>query len=232
MSSPFKNRFKNFFLSKNISREAMKQLAGDHLDALEAPKQPAKAPDTAAMAAELRPLYDAFQAGLGTGAAGVAQKQGATTVQDTAFTTLTAYPARAARQFIMPKFEENSAPYEEFFPQGRAAFTTASHKNIGTRMKAFIIAAKKYQGEIGAEVATTAQALLTAFEQAGAAQGKADKATKDSSQAIRADQQALAVLLFAHYGTLIAAFAENPEQAEAYFNFSILPSNKKKPPVA
>ncbi|UYZ61964.1 hypothetical protein [Hymenobacter weizhouensis] len=227
MSSPFKNRFRNFFLSKRISREAMKQLAGAHLDALEAAQQPTGAPDTAAMAQRLRPLYEQFAVGLGSGAATLAQRQGHTTTVGAAFEALRTYPAEAARKYILPAYEEGSAVYREFFPQGRTAFSGASQKTIGTAMRAFIATARKYEQQVGATVAARAQELLTAFEQADDAQGQTAKATKDDSTAIQADQRRLAVLLFAHYGTLLAAFAEDPAQAAAYFDFAPLPATRK-----
>ncbi len=227
MASPYKNRFKNFFLSKSISRENMKKLVADHLDALDATTQPAGAPDTAAMAARLRPLFDKFETGLGSGAATQAQRQSETTTVGGAFEALKAYPAEAARKYIMPEHEEKSAVYKEFFPQGRTAFSGASQKSIGTDMRAFIATATKHVGTVGATVATRAQELLTAFEQADATQGQADKATKDGRQAIKADQRVLAVELFANYGALLTAFAAAPEQAATYFDFSGLPSTSK-----
>ncbi len=228
MASPFKNRFKNFFLSKSISRENMKKLVAGHLDALDAATQPAGAPDTAAMAAALRPLHDKFESGLGSGGASLAERQGDTITVEATFEALKAYPAEAARRYILPEYDEKSAVYKEFFPQGRTAFSGASQKSIGTDMRAFITTAQKYQKEVGAVAATRAQELLTAFEQADAIQGQTDKATKDGRQAIKADQRALAVLLFANYGTLLTAFAQDPTQAATYFDFSALPSTDKQ----
>lgn len=232
MAAPFKNRFKNFFLSKSISRANMKELAGRHLAALEAPGQPANAPDTAALAAALRPLYEQFNAGLSAGAAALAQRQGDTTTVGAAFEALKSYPAEAARKFILPQFDEKSAEYQAFFPQGRLAFSGASQKSIGTAMRAFIAAARQYSAQIGPTVAARAQELLAAYEAADATQGQAAQNTKEGSQAIQADQRALAVQLFASYATLLAAFAATPAQAATYFDFSQLPPTQKTKPAA
>ena len=228
MASPFKKRFQNFFLSKSISRETMKQLVGDHLDALEADKQPEGAPDTAVMAARLRPLYEQFQTGLGTGKAGLAARGNQTTSVGDAFEALKSYPADIARVHIAPKHAEGSAIYNEFFPQGRTAFSKASQKTIGTLVRAFLETAAKYDKVVPAEAVTELRARLKAFEDASTEQGKTAKKTKDGSQAIGKDQRALGVLLFANYGTLISAFAENPAQAEPYFDLSVLPSTQRK----
>jgi hypothetical protein len=230
MASPFKKRFKNFFLSKSISRETMKQLVGDHLDALDAPEQPAGAPDTAAMAAKLRPLYEQFQVGLGTGKAGLAARGNQTTSVADAFEALKSYPAEIARVHILPKHDEKSAVFKEFFPQGRTAFATAPQKTIGTLVRAFLLTAVKYDKVVLTEAVDELRKRLKAFEDAGTEQGKTTKLTKDGSQVIGKDQRALAVLLFANFGALISAFAADPTQAEPYFDLSALPAKKPKSP--
>ncbi|TGE21467.1 hypothetical protein E5K00_14370 [Hymenobacter aquaticus] len=228
MASPFKNRFKNFFLSKSISRESMKKLVADHLDALEAAQQPAGAPDTAAMAARLRPLFEQFQVGLGSSAASQAQRGTHTgSVADT-LEALRNYPAEIARVHILPKHDDKSATYREFFPQGRTAFTTASQKTIGTLVRAFAETADKYAAVVPVAAVAELQKRLKNFEEASTRQGKVVKVTKDGSQAIGKDQRALGVLLFAHYGALVSAFAETPAQAEPYFDFSVLPASQRK----
>lgn len=230
MASPFKKRFKNFFLSKSISRETMKQLVADHLDALEADQQPDGAPDTTAMAARLRPLYEQFQVGLGTSKAGLAARGNQTTSVGDAFEALKTYPAEIARVHIAPKHDEKSAIYSEFFPQGRTAFTIASQKTIGTLIRAFLLTAAKYDKVVPAEAVAELSTRLKTFEDAGTEQGKTAKITKDGSQIIGKDQRALAVLLFANFGTLISAFAADPAQAEPYFNLSVLPTRPRKKP--
>ncbi|RTQ45798.1 hypothetical protein EJV47_23465 [Hymenobacter gummosus] len=228
MASPFKKRSRNFFLSKSISRETMKQLVGDHLDALEADEQPAGAPDTKAMAAKLRPLYEQFQVGLGTGKAGLAARGNQTTSVGEAFEALKSYPAEIARVHILPKHDEKSAVYKEFFPKGRTAFSGASQKAIGTDIRAFILTARKYAELVPAAVVTELQTRLKTFEDAGTEQGKAEKINKDGRQAIGKDQKALAVHLFANFGAFIHAFAAEPEKAELYFNLGALPAKQQK----
>ncbi len=117
------------------------------------------------------------------------------------------------------------------FPQGRTAFSGASQKSIGTAIRAFIIAARQHEATVGATVAARAQELLAAFEAADVAQGQAAKITNDGRQAIKADQRALAVLLFANYGSLLSAFAADPAQAATYFDFTKLPSTTRKTPL-
>ncbi|RAK68069.1 hypothetical protein [Hymenobacter edaphi] len=228
MASPFKKRFRNFFLSKSISRETMKQLVGDHLDALDADKQPEDAPDTAAMAARLRPLYEQFQVGLGTGRAVTAERGSHTGSVGSAFDALKSYPAEVARVHILPKHDEKSAVYKEFFPKGRTAFSGASQKSIGTDIRAFMLTARKYDALVPAAAVAELQTRLKAFEDADTDQGKVAKQTKEGNQAIGKDQKKLAVHLFANFGTLISAFAAEPEKAEPYFNLSLLPSTQRK----
>lgn len=232
MASPFKKRFRNFFLSKTISRETMKQLVGDHLDALEAAQQPGDAPDTAAMAATLRPLYEQFQVGLGTGRATTAERGSHTGSVGSTFEALKTYPAEVARKYILPTHDEKSAVYKEFFPQGRTAFSGASQKSIGTDIRAFILTSRKYAALVPAAAVTELQTRLKAFEDADTEQGKTAKLTKEGNQAIGKDQKKLAVHLFANFGTLISAFAAEPEKAEPYFNLSLLPSTQRKKPKA
>jgi hypothetical protein len=228
MASPFKKRFQNFFLSKTISRETMKQLVGDHLDALEAPTQPDGAPDTAAMAAKLRPHYEQFQVGLGTGRATTAERGSHTGSVGSTFEALKSYPAEVARKHILPTHEEKSAVYKEFFPRGRTAFSGAAQKTIGTDIRAFILTARKYAELVPVAAVTELQTRLKAFEDADAGQGQAAKLTKEGSQAIGKDQRRLAVYLFANFGALISAFAAEPEKAEPYFNLALLPSKQRK----
>lgn len=225
----FENRFTNFFTSARISRAIMKALAGATLAAEEAPTHPAGAPDTRALAQELRPLYEKFDVTLGAGAAAQAARQTETEDVGGSFGALKAWPAEAARRFIMPKFAEGTGPYLAFFPEGRTAFSQASRKKIGTRVLAFIAAADTYAAEVGPETAAQARQLLTAYNADELAQGKAKKSTKDGGLAVAADQLALAVVLFKHYGTFLAAFPDHPERAAAYFNLALIPNAKRKP---
>lgn len=224
----YENRFKNFFTSPRISRPTMKALAAYTLAAEEAPAPPAGAPDTAKMAKELRPLYEKFDGSLGTGASAKATRQDDTVGVDASFEALRAWPAESARRFIMPQFAEGTGPYTAFFPEGRTAFSQASRKKIGTRMAAFIAAAEKYTTEIGPETAAQAKTLLAAYTADELTQGKAKKQTKDGSTAIGTDQLALAVVLFKHYGTLIAAFPDQPDRAAKYFDLSRIPESTSK----
>ncbi|OON68316.1 hypothetical protein [Hymenobacter sp. CRA2] len=228
MASAFINRwFRNPFLSPRISRANMKKLAAYTLNALETPKQPAGAPNTTALAAALRPLYQSFDENLGSGATAAARQQGGTISAEDAFEQLRSWPAEAARRFILPKFTETTAVYREFFPEGRSAFSQATRKSIVTDMRAFIAAGLEHAPDISEEVATTAQSRLDAYLAAEQQQGQAKKAKKDGGQAIKADQRALAVVLLRCYATLLAAFADNPEQAATYFDLSMLPSKPK-----
>lgn len=224
----YENRFKNFFLSPRISRPTMKALAAYTLAAEEAPAPPAGAPDTAKLAQELRPLYEKFDASLGTGATAKATRQDGTVEVQDSFEALKAWPAEAARRFIMPQFAEGTGAYTAFFPEGRSAFSQASRQKIGTRMAAFIAAAEKYADKIGPDTAAQAKTLLAAYTADELAQGKAKKKTKDGSAAIGADQRALAVVLFKHFGTLIAAFPEQPEKAAQYFDLALIPERASK----
>lgn len=224
----YENRFKNFFLSPRISRPTMKALAAYTLAAEEAPTPPAGAPDTTKLAKELRPLYEKFDASLGSGATAKATRQDGTVDVDASFNALKAWPAEAARRFIMPQFAEGTGAYTAFFPEGRTAFSQASRKKIGTRMVAFIAAAEKYADKIGPETAAQAKTLLAAYTADELTQGKAKKKTKDGSAAIGTDQRALAVVLFKHFGTFIAAFPEQPEKAAQYFDLSLIPEPASK----
>ncbi|WP_210513635.1 hypothetical protein [Hymenobacter terricola] len=224
----YQNRFTNFFTSARISRPTMKALAAYTLAAEEAAAQPTGAPDTKALAKELRPLFEKFDGTLGTGAAAKATRQDETIGVGTSYDALRAWPAEAARRFIMPQYAEGSGPYAAFFPEGRTAFSQASRKKIGTRIAAFIAAADTYATQVGPETATEARRLLAAYNADELAQGKAKKTTQDGSAAIQADQLALAVVLFKHFGTFIAAFAAQPTQAAAYFNLALIPESKAK----
>lgn len=230
----YENRFKNFFTSPRISRATMKALAAYTLAAEEAPAPPADAPDTTKLAKELRFLYEKFDVSLGTGASAKAARQDGTVGVQDSFEALKAWPAEAARRFIMPQFAEGTGAYQAFFPEGRTAFSQSSRKKIGTRMLAFITAAEKYTTQVGPETAAQATTLLAAYNADELTQGKAKKQTKDGSTAIGADQLALAVVLFKHFGTLIAAFPETPAKAAQYFDLALIPesASKKDKPAA
>lgn len=183
--------------------------------------------------AGLDEAYEAFMGSVKVGAVASAVRQGKTVTNDSAIRrlqrTITQQAKLIAGQLDDP--DQNikgtkTATYQEFFPKGVEAITTANKANIETETNTFLTAAKAHPTLGSAGLAAKIEALLADVTNSRGEQledGKGGDAKAVTSR--DAARKALATAQFRLLLALLDHHAEEPEVVRQYVNEAILKEN-------
>jgi hypothetical protein len=125
---------------------------------------------------------------------------------------------------LVPAYRQQPAKLKELLPQGLMHLTDASATELPVRFEAFAQALTAHAAALGAELGQDAAALLTELAAATQAKDAGLKVAKETIGALGGQWAAATQLLWQVHCTALAAFWEHPAQAEAYFNYGLLPN--------
>ena len=197
----------------------------------------------AATAASPNAALKALSAGLQAGATALGGTVVARESQDGTSQTLTRSKKdvlRAIRVFVqdtnavtlVPAYRQQPDKLKELLPQGLMHLTDANATDLSVRFEAFAYALGAHQAELGTTVGKAAAALLTELRAATSAKDAGLKVAKETIGSIGGQWAQACQLLWQVHCTALGAFWEKPAEAEAYFNYALLPrrsGGKAKP---
>lgn len=133
---------------------------------------------------------------------------------------------------LVPTYRQQPDKLKEVLPQGLMHLTDANGTDLPVRFEAFAAALTAHQADLGPALGTAAAALLAELDRATTAQNAGLKVTKETIGAIGGQWAQACQLLWQLHCTALAAHWEHPAQAEAHFNYGLLPwrsGGKAKP---
>ncbi|WP_046243637.1 hypothetical protein [Hymenobacter terrenus] len=219
MPAPYHDLYLNHFVNIRCSRAAFLAFLGYTVTATtDSPKAAIKA---------LAPGLSAAAEALG---GSVATREGQAGTGQT-LTRSRKEVLRAMRVFVQDTNAVNLVPtyrpapdkIKEVLPQGLMYLTKANSTDFPVRFQAFAEALTAHQADLGPAPGTTAAALLTELTAATTAKDAGLKVTKETIGSIGGQWEQACQLLWQVHCTALATFWEKPSQAEAYFNYGLLP---------
>ncbi|MDO7845180.1 hypothetical protein Q5H92_02350 [Hymenobacter sp. M29] len=136
---------------------------------------------------------------------------------------------------LVPTYLEHPEKLKELLPQGLMHLTDANTTDLPVRFEAFAQALSAHAAALGADLGQDANALLAELTAATTAKDAGLKVAKETIGALGGQWAQATRLLWQVHCTALGAFWEHPAQAEAYFNYGLLPNRtggKAKPAAA
>ncbi|MEL5994456.1 hypothetical protein [Hymenobacter segetis] len=139
---------------------------------------------------------------------------------------------RAMRTFVqdtnavtlVPTYRQHLDRLKGLLPQGLMHLTDANATDLPVRFEAFAKALHAHEGDLGKQAAKDADALLTELTAATAAKDAGLKVEKETIGSLGGQWAHACQLLWQVHCTALAAFWQEPKQAEIYFNYGLLPN--------
>ena len=219
MAAPYHDLYTNHFVNIRCSRATFLGFLNYTVTAT------AASPDAA-----LKALSAGLQAAMNALGGSVVAREG----QDGTGQTLTRSKKdvlRAMRVFVqdtnavklVPTYRQQPDTLKQLLPQGLMHLTDANATDLPVRFQAFAEALTAHKADLGPALGTAAEALLAELTAATTAKDAGLKAVKETIGSLGGQWQAACQLLWQVHCTALGAFWEHPVQAEAYFNYGLLP---------
>ena len=125
---------------------------------------------------------------------------------------------------LVPAYRQHPERLKELLPQGLMHLTDANATDLPVRFEAFGKALAAHAADLGADLSKDATALLAELKDASQAKDAGLKVAKETIGALGGQWAQATRLLWQAHCTALGAFWEHPEQAEAYFNYGLLPN--------
>ena len=124
---------------------------------------------------------------------------------------------------LVPTYRQRPDQLKQLLPQGLMHLTDASATELPVRFEAFAQALAAHKADLGAAPGKTAADLLAELGTATAAKNAGLKVAKETIGALGGHWAQATQLLWQLHCTALGALWEHPAQAEAYFNYGLLP---------
>ncbi len=124
---------------------------------------------------------------------------------------------------LVPTYRQRPDALKQLLPQGLMHLTDASATELPVRFEAFAQALTAHAADLGAAPGATAAALLAELATASAAKDAGLKVAKETIGSLGGQWAQATQLLWQLHGIALGALWEYPAQAEAYFNYGLLP---------
>lgn len=124
---------------------------------------------------------------------------------------------------LVPTYRQRPDALKQLLPQGLMHLTDANATELPVRFEAFAQALVAHQADLGAAPGKTATNLLAELATASAAKDAGLKVAKETIGALGGHWAQATALLWQLHCTALGALWEHPAQAEAYFNYGLLP---------
>jgi hypothetical protein len=220
MAAPYHDLYVNHFPNIRCSRPAFLGLLNYTVTATAASINPALlalSPGLKAAATALGSTVVAREGQDGTGQALTRSKKDVlramrTFVQDTNAVTL------------VPAYRQHLDRLKELLPQGLMHLTEANATDLPVRFEAFAKALAAHEDDLGKQATKDANELLTELVNATTAKDAGLKVEKETIGSLGGQWAQACQLLWQVHCTALAAFWQEPKQAEIYFNYGLLPT--------
>lgn len=124
---------------------------------------------------------------------------------------------------LVPTYRQRPDALKQLLPQGLMHLTDASATELPVRFEAFAQALTAHVADLGAAPGATAAGLLAELATASAAKDAGLKVAKETIGSLGGQWAQATQLLWQLHGIALGALWEYPAQAEAYFNYGLLP---------
>ena len=124
---------------------------------------------------------------------------------------------------LVPTYRTTPDKLKELLPQGLMHLTDANATDLPVRFEAFAQALTAHKAALGAAPGKTAADLLAELATATTAKDAGLKVAKETIGALGGHWAQATTLLWQLHCTALGALWEHPAQAEAYFNYGLLP---------
>ena len=124
---------------------------------------------------------------------------------------------------LVPTYRQRPGGLKELLPDGLMHLTDANATDLPVRFQAFAKALTAHQADLGPAPGTAAAQLLAELKTATEAKDAGLKVAKETIGALGGQWAATCQLLWQVHCTALAAFWQEPGQAEIYFNYGLLP---------
>ena len=124
---------------------------------------------------------------------------------------------------LVPTYRPRPDDLKQLLPQGLMHLTDASGEELPVRFKAFAEALTAHQADLGVDPGKTANGLVKELDRATKAKDAGLKVAKETIGALGGHWAQATALLWQLHCTALGALWEHPAQAEAYFNYGLLP---------
>ncbi|GAA3976089.1 hypothetical protein [Hymenobacter antarcticus] len=129
---------------------------------------------------------------------------------------------------LVPAYRQRPDTLKQLLPQGLMHLTDANATDFPVRFEAFAEALTAHKTDLGPALGKTADALLLELTAATTAKDAGLKVAKETIGSLGGQWAAACQLLWQVHCTSLGAFWEKPAQAEAYFNYGLLPRRNIK----
>ena len=124
---------------------------------------------------------------------------------------------------LVPTYRQRPDTLKQLLPQGLMHLTDASATELPVRFEAFAQALTAHAADLGTAPGTTAAGLLAELATASAAKDAGLKAAKETIGSLGGQWARATELLWQLHCTALGAHWAHPAQAEAHFNYGLLP---------
>ena len=124
---------------------------------------------------------------------------------------------------LVPTYRATPDKIKELLPQGLMYLTDANATDLPVRFEAFAQALTAHKADLGPGPGKAAADLLAELATATAAKDAGQKVAKETIGSLGGQWAQATTLLWQLHCTALGALWEHPAQAEAYFNYALLP---------
>lgn len=214
----------NHFDSKNISDAKLKEFAEFNIQGM-SNNNPGGIYDT--LVTDTTTFYTGYFGAMTDEQTKTSLKEGKTVTMNLKLDAFVEF-VRRKEGLIRSQYGENSAEYQEFYPQGITQYNRMNLAEATILMTAYVNAATVHQADLGAAFATEATNLTTEFETAREDQQSLMMIVSGKKSVTASTRDELEIQLMKNVLTIALNNIGNPEAMKAYFDQSIITLKKHK----
>ena len=223
----YADKYQNHFLFIVAGRARFATFARYVLNGLRLPGTPAA---LQALVPAFEEALTKFEAGIVRRVAGGGTAQGSTATEEEQWALIKTFIHNTDVEVVKPAYHKSPADLLKIYPDKLSGLTQTKHDFRLSRLTAYTEALEARKGKITDAPGKAARALLDDYEEVADTKQGAEKAVADTIAALGPDAEALCRALWEVHTLALYTFRAAPAQAAAFFDYDLLPQNKR--PVA
>jgi hypothetical protein len=224
----YADKYDNHFLHIVSGRARFATFARFTLNGLLLPGTPAA---LLARALEFETSLTRFANGVVKRTAGAGSAKGGTATEVSVWTQIKAFIHTTDIEKVQPSYHASPADQAAIYPDKLGGLTQAKKDLRLSRFEAYAQALLVRADTLTNAPAQTAQALLSAYRTAADATQSSQKAVDDTIAGLGLDAVALCEQLWEVHTLALYTFRATPDLAASFFDYDLLPQNKRPPVV-
>lgn len=222
----YADKYDNHFLNIDCGRARFADFSRFTLNAVQQASAP---PALAALAADFATTLQAFADDVVTRTASGGTTQSHTEAENAQWEIIKDFIARTDTVSVRPAFVDAPEALHAIYPAKLSGLTKATKGTRLAKFEAYVQALEAAAPTLPVKVGKDARQLLKTYRTLADTKDTGQTVVSTLIQQLGPKAVALAEALWQMHCTALAAYYANPHLAAAYFNYSLLPTYKRKP---